>query len=252
MDLREFKSSLHRRHPWEMARLEAVKDILRSVNLSDGPFECLDIGCGDGFFGRKLFASLLLKTYTGIDTNLSAAQAVDMSIKEQGILYVNEYRDLANNQYSLTLLMDVLEHVEDDRQFLADIVYRYGKKGGYFLITVPAFPSLFGGHDRFLNHYRRYRRSELLHLIESGPLSCVSHGYLFISLLLVRWVSSINEKFFPSNNKRNIGVGNWNRGEFVTNTIGRILRADIRISSTLNRIGIKFPGLTIWALCKKL
>jgi SAM-dependent methyltransferase len=234
-----------------MARLEATNDILKSVKSSEEPFDCLDIGCGDGFFGRKLFVGLPLKTYTGIDTNLSAARAADMSIEERGILYVNEYRDLGNNRYSLTLMMDVLEHVECDRQFLADIVYRYGIKGGYILITVPAFPFLFSGHDRFLKHYRRYSGSELLHLIESARLSCVSHGYLFVSLLLVRWVSMIHEILFPSNTERNMGVGNWNHGEFVTNAIVRILRADNWLSSTLNRIGIKLPGLTIWALCKK-
>ena len=251
MDLCESQPSPFRRHPWEIARLEAVKDILEILNISKNPTDGLDIGCGDGFIGKELSASLPLRTYTGIDPNLSAARREEMSIPKRGIFFLNDYRDLDDNRYSLVLMLDVLEHVEYDRRFLADLVDRHAISGGHFLITVPAFPCLFGDHDRFLKHYRRYRRSELIRLIEDARLICVAHGYMFTSLLLVREISSICGKLFPPKTKRDMGVGNWDWGEFLSKGIGRFLRIDNWISSILNRIGIKLPGLTIWALCKK-
>jgi hypothetical protein len=38
------------------------------------------------------------------------------------------------------------------------------KPGGLALITVPAFSSLFSGHDRALGHFRRYNRKSLQRL----------------------------------------------------------------------------------------
>ena len=52
MDIKEFnvktKDNEKRNHPWEMARLEVVKDLLNPyIKDKKGKMNVLDIGCGD-------------------------------------------------------------------------------------------------------------------------------------------------------------------------------------------------------------
>ena len=55
----------------------------------------------------------------------------------------------------LVLLTDVLEHVRDDFQLLSELL-SLAQPGTYFLLTVPADPSLWSQHDQAFGHYRRY------------------------------------------------------------------------------------------------
>lgn len=69
--------------------------------------------------------------------------------------------DLAPTLRADTIIaVNVLEHVENDREFLraahAGLV-----PGGKLLILVPALPAIFGSLDRAFDHYRRYTRGVL-------------------------------------------------------------------------------------------
>ncbi|MFA6414379.1 MAG: class I SAM-dependent methyltransferase [Candidatus Paceibacterota bacterium] len=56
--------------------------------------------------------------------------------------------------------VNVLEHVEDDRQELAE-AYNALKPGGHLCVFVPALPLLFSEFDASVGHYRRYSRQQL-------------------------------------------------------------------------------------------
>ncbi len=66
--------------------------------------------------------------------------------------------DVADRYFDTAVLLNVLEHVDDDRSLLADISARLAL-GGTLCIWVPAFPSLFGEFDRLVGHCRRYRKT---------------------------------------------------------------------------------------------
>ena len=53
------------------------------------------------------------------------------------------------------LLMDVLEHVEDDFLLLSRLLEQL-PEGGHLLLTVPADPRLWSEHDESFGHFRRY------------------------------------------------------------------------------------------------
>jgi 2-polyprenyl-3-methyl-5-hydroxy-6-metoxy-1,4-benzoquinol methylase len=75
-------------------------------------------------------------------------------------------------------MMDVLEHVDDDR----GLVRHYAAKvpsGAHFLVTVPAFRFLWSGHDVFLEHKRRYRLGEIESALRDAGLAIVSGAYYF-------------------------------------------------------------------------
>jgi SAM-dependent methyltransferase len=252
MDLCERRGDLINRHPWELSRLDALKSLLKMVPGDKNDFRVLDVGCGDGFVSQELFKDVRVESITGIDTNLSDQQVDTLTNRVKDITYYNNYVDLKIGYYNVTLLLDIIEHIGDAQSFLLDIVNKYVTDGGYILITAPAFQSIYGSHDRFLKHERRYNCKELVGLSNATNLECVSSGYLFVSLLLIRYFLFCSERLLGANVIKNRGVGVWNHGKILTNTLALLLRTDIQCSIALNRVGIKLPGLTVWALCKKL
>lgn len=79
-------------------------------------------------------------------------------------------------------LMDVLEHQEDDRAFMADLAARMAP-GATLLLTVPAMPWLWSAWDTMLGHYRRYTKATLRDAVESLPLRIEEESYVFPELI---------------------------------------------------------------------
>jgi len=81
----------------------------------------------------------------------------------------------------LLLMMDVLEHVDDDTGLLREYTDRMAP-GGRVLITVPAFQFLWSGHDVFLEHRRRYTLSRIENVARRADLRVLKGRYFFGAL----------------------------------------------------------------------
>jgi len=71
----------------------------------------------------------------------------------------------SRKEFDTIVYVNVLEHIENDSQELS-IVYGSLREGGYVLIFVPALSFLFSNLDRNLGHYRRYRKNNLVTMLE--------------------------------------------------------------------------------------
>lgn len=78
--------------------------------------------------------------------------------------------------------MDVLEHVDDDVGLIRSRM-KGAAPGAVALISVPAFPSLFSAHDRFLEHKRRYPMRSLEKVLSTAGLKVRSARYFFAMIL---------------------------------------------------------------------
>ena len=63
-------------------------------------------------------------------------------------------------QFNTVLYIDVLEHIEDDRQELAKAAAHLAI-GGQIIVLSPAWPYLYSPFDRKIGHYRRYTKRSL-------------------------------------------------------------------------------------------
>jgi SAM-dependent methyltransferase len=63
-------------------------------------------------------------------------------------------------RFEAIVLINVLEHIANDRAFLEAAHHRLAR-GGRILLFVPALPFLYGSLDRAFDHYRRYTRRSL-------------------------------------------------------------------------------------------
>jgi SAM-dependent methyltransferase len=252
MDLCEHKKNLELRHPWESARLRALESLVKRIPSSQASLRVLDVGCGDGFIIQELAKKNCFKSMTGIDIHMSNEQREKIANFGNNIICYNDYAHLKGHYYDLILLLDVIEHVTDDKTFLSNIVKKYVAPAGYMVIMAPAFQFLFSSHDRFLKHYRRYNQKNLLELIETAHLKILASGYFFMSLFLVRLFLSCYERLILRDGMdNNVGIGDWNHAGVVTKVIELILRGDNSLSIALNQLGLKIPGLSVWALCKR-
>jgi hypothetical protein len=250
MDLCEITKNRNR-HPWELTRVRILIKILQEWLPHETKIRALDVGCGDAFISDKLQKRIDLESYDGIDINLSGSQIRQSSKIEHNIILHNNFDGLSQEYYNLVLILDVIEHVENDYIFLNDILKKYAAPNALILLTAPAFNYLFSSHDLFLGHFRRYSLKQLIALIHNLGYECLNSGYMFFSLIPIRLISLFYEKLNFQKDRKKKGVGNWKQGKMVTKIIELFLYLDNRISLSLNKIGIKLPGLTSWVLCRK-
>jgi SAM-dependent methyltransferase len=146
---------------------------LRRMVAALGARRILDVGAGSGFFSRHLLAEGGAQSALCVDIGYASDR--DDSEAGKPVLY---RRDTGPTDCDLVLMMDVLEHVDDDRS----LVRHYAAKvpaGAHFLVTVPAFRFLWSGHDVFLEHKRRYRLNEIEAAIRDAGLQVVRGAYYF-------------------------------------------------------------------------
>lgn len=248
MDLVERKSSFSSRHPWEVARAEFFLRLLERHGLLGRPGDWLDAGAGDAWFAKQLRRLLPpAATITCWDINYSRADLeVDGGFGAGGITLVV---DRPNRRFNCVLMLDVIEHVEDDVGFVAATVDNLVAEDGFVLISVPAHQSLYSTHDRTLRHYRRYSPGGCRQLLENAGLAVVSSGGLFLSLLPARIGQVLIERVRPVRSPSS-GIGEWHAGQVVTDALTRALITDGRLSLLLSDRGLSLPGLSYWALCR--
>ena len=146
---------------------------LRRAVAHLAPRRLLDVGAGSGFFSRHLLAETDAQSALCVDIGYPADR--DDTVAGKPVLY---RRDSGPTDCDLVLMMDVLEHVDDDR----GLVRLYAEKvpsGAHFLVTVPAFQFLWSGHDTFLEHKRRYRLHEIEKTMRDAGLEVVHGAYYF-------------------------------------------------------------------------
>ena len=74
------------------------------------------------------------------------------------------------------VMVNVLEHIEDDRRALAQML-QILRPGGALLIFVPALQALMSRLDLMFGHFRRYSRSELERKVSEGNVEIVLCRY---------------------------------------------------------------------------
>ena len=146
----------------------------------------VDIGGGNGYTTavakRKGYNMGLLEPSEG-----ACANARKRGIDAHAGMMTEQYPD--DGSYHQALLLDVLEHIEDDEGFLR-LLNRKMSDDATVLITVPAYMLLWSSEDDHADHFRRYTAPELEKKAHMAGFDTVYAGYfmqfLFLPILFVR------------------------------------------------------------------
>jgi 2-polyprenyl-3-methyl-5-hydroxy-6-metoxy-1,4-benzoquinol methylase len=156
------------RHWYYQSKAAALRRMVGGLR----PQRLLDVGAGSGFFSRHLLAN---GAQSALCVDVGYERTWDEMVGGKPVLY---RRDCDATDCDLVLMMDVLEHVDND----AGLVSHYATKvpsGAHFLVTVPAFRFLWSGHDVFLEHKRRYTLAEIEQTMRTAGLDVVRGAYFF-------------------------------------------------------------------------
>lgn len=236
------------RHPWELARGEFFLRLLDSHGLLADDRSWLDVGAGDGWFAVQLRRLLsATSTVTCWDINYTEEDLEILGAQDDGVTFVVAR---PAERFDRVLMLDVIEHTEDDVGFIASVVEDALADEGMLLASVPAYPSLYGSHDRALRHHRRYSPATCRRALEEAGLAVVAGGGLFASLLPMRAAEVLVERVRTPPAYTG-GIGSWQRGRLVTGAVTRGLVWDGRLSLALSQWGMAAPGLSYWALCRR-
>jgi 2-polyprenyl-3-methyl-5-hydroxy-6-metoxy-1,4-benzoquinol methylase len=130
----------------------------------------LEIGCGIGNFTELLAdreAVVAVDSEPGcielLKSRCPNAHAFALDAGSESLL------DLARFHPDSCVLLNVLEHIDDDAGTLRRIASILPSRGRIVLLA-PAFPSLYGPIDRNLGHHRRYSRGTIRQLARAAGL----------------------------------------------------------------------------------
>ena len=162
-------ADLEEHHWWFLARRRILRSLLHRCVPPSKRALILDVGCGTGG-NTKAFADEY--SCIGIDPVPEAIAAA--RTRFPGIDFRTGYApdDIADDmrKADVVLLMDVLEHVEDDFALVSGLL-RGMKPGAHLILMAPGDPGLWGPHDRGFEHYRRYDLARLRMLWKDLPAS---------------------------------------------------------------------------------
>lgn len=150
---------------WFVGRRRLVRDLIARF-APEEPRLILDAGCGTGGTLAHLQG---MGELWGCDVAPEALK----ECRGRGFENIRhspvETLDFPDERFDVVISCDVLEHIEGDRQAMAEMV-RVLKPGGICVLTVPAHRWLWSEHDEALDHLRRYEAAGLRDLIEAAGL----------------------------------------------------------------------------------
>jgi hypothetical protein len=255
MDIIELKKKTNTvRHPWEYARFNVLKFFFKKIIDKNLNPVIIDIGCGDSFVVESISKIYPNAKIIGVDTAFTPEIVAEINerIKNKNILFYYSINEVPKSiKADCILLMDVIEHVENDIDFLQQVSNSsFVTNITKWFITVPAFQSLFCSHDVFLGHFRRYDNAMLIEHCVKGGLIKKRVGYFFFSLLLPRYLQVKKESKQKQKNL-STGIVDWNGGPFKTKLITFILTLDFKFTRLIGVLGIKMKGLSNYIICQK-
>jgi SAM-dependent methyltransferase len=214
----------------------------------------LDAGCGTGATLRTLAAAASSDSpavtshagtagFFGLDP---APDALHFARNKCGCSLVcgsAESSPFANQSFGTVLLLDVLEHLDDDRGALRD-AYRILEPGGYLVLTTPAFPFLWSGHDVALHHRRRYLLPQVDALLEDTGFERTYLGHAFASIFPVAVAVRLGRRLLRSRAiQADVGT--------VNPVFNRLLTAIVWLESRLCPYVRFSAGTSILALARR-
>lgn len=157
--------------------------VIRRVSAPLSGLRILDLGCGTGHL------SLLMERRNHVVSYDPAYEGVAITRRRRrtrggAVVGGGEQLPFRDSAFDGVLLIDVLEHIADDRQ-VAREVRRVVRPGGYVLCMVPENPRLYSRIDAANGHVRRYSREQLLDVFAPCvPEVLFDYGFPFMRLYL--------------------------------------------------------------------
>jgi SAM-dependent methyltransferase len=242
MDIASYaiEAAVQETHWWFVGRRRLFEKELQRLGV-DNSHAVLDVGTSTGT-NLALLRDMGFRRVTGLDMSEEAiafCAGKGLGPVRLGDACAMPFKD---QSFDLVLATDVIEHLDDDRAGLREIS-RVLTPSGKVLITVPAFPSLWGLQDRVSQHKRRYRVASLLAAVSDSGLKPITHYHFNYLLFAPIWLARRAIDIFKPSVQH--------EGEVNNRAINWILSKVFDIDTSLAPL-LKVPfGVSILLICGK-
>lgn len=193
----------------------------------------LEVGCGTGCVLGAVENAFPEVTALGGEMHAAGLEQAARRVRRARLLQMDAVRIPFRAAFDVIGCFDVLEHVPDDDQVLAQCHLAL-RTGGGLILTVPQHRFLWSAADEYAGHVRRYRRGEVLgRLAAAGfrPLLVTS----FVSLLLpLMWAARARH---PRVDERYDADAELDVGRLTNTVLGGVLNFE----RALIGLGARFP-----------
>ena len=162
---------------WFNHRNSVIVETLKKFPYPEGYL--LDVGGGNGFVSSAIERS-------GMSVVLvEPGEKGIQNAKKRGVskLVCSSLEDMKIKDLSIPAigLFDVLEHIENDNDFLAQI-HKILIVGGRIYLTVPAYDILWSNEDIYAGHFRRYDLKKIKSMLQRAGF-IIEYKTFFFSIL---------------------------------------------------------------------
>ncbi|MFT5166657.1 MAG: SAM-dependent methyltransferase [Saprospiraceae bacterium] len=187
MDLKELESGVDPSTNWyyQSKKVPLFKYFKQLVKDQGKKITVIDFGSGSGFFAYELFEAFPEHIEDVLLIDIGYSEEEMAATKNEPVKKLRYIPHGIND--SIVVMMDVLEHIEDDYAILEDIKTRLGENA-HFFITVPAFMSVWSSHDVYLGHYRRYTIPMVKKLLTGTKCKIDQQYYIYGSIFPLVWL----------------------------------------------------------------
>jgi SAM-dependent methyltransferase len=172
--------AVEKTHWWFVARRKLLDRAIGQLSLPESA-EIFEAGCGTG--GNLAMLARHGQVYAMELDETARLFASDLQLGEVQPGCLPDDLPFPDRKFDLIVLLDVLEHLEEDTASLQALATKL-KASGWLLVTVPAYAWLWSKQDELLHHKRRYVLPNLEQVVRAA-------GYK------VHFVSYFNFVLFP-------------------------------------------------------
>ncbi|MES2461423.1 MAG: class I SAM-dependent methyltransferase [Armatimonadota bacterium] len=238
---------LEDRHWWFLARRDLLDQALQAYPIrreAGRAPRVLDVGCGTGGTMERLRG--LGGEPVGLDVEPLALAFCRARGHSRLLLGSATALPFTTGAFDAVVALDVLEHIPDDGAAAREIG-RVLAPGGALYLSVPAYQSLWSGHDIALMHQRRYVAGQIEKILrDAGGLQIERLTYVTSVILPAAWLVRTLQKLLRPHAAPRADVA---LPQFAL--LNRLLRGLLAAEGKLAlRVGLPF-GLAVFAVARK-
>lgn len=167
--------------------------------------DVLEVGAGLGA-NTSLLQNSDIRSWRCIEPDPELADKLANAVAHLPVCSVSTgtIASVAESRFDAILYIDVLEHIERDRDEIVAAT-KMLRDGGHVIVLSPAHQSLFSEFDASIGHYRRYNRTSLL---ACSPPDCRLEAMFYLDCVGM-FASLANRILLRQSNPTAAQIGLW-------------------------------------------
>lgn len=190
----EMLAELEARNFWFMVRNDIIEWAFRTYAPTMRTF--MEIGCGTGYVLERLVKVYPRAAVLGTEIFVSGLPYAARRVKAARFAQMDARRIPFRGEFNAVGAFDVIEHIEQDEEVLAQ-VHAALCPGGILVLTVPQHRWLWSAADDFAMHQRRYSARELHQKLRTAGFELLRSSSFVSTLLPVMTLSRLLNKRRP-------------------------------------------------------